>query len=317
VSFGAWRTLSERFGLKPDAFAGHSYGELVALAAAGRMSAHDLFALSRLRGQLMATQRSGDPGTMLAVFAAPSDIEAAIAREKLNVVVANRNAPKQTVLSGPTDHIERAAKLLSDAGLKATRLPVAAAFHSALVADAAVPFRAALDGLGLNGRNGPSGNTNGVHHKAPPVYANTTAAEYPDDAGAAKDLLANQLAQPVAFVEQVKAMADAGVRTFFEVGPGAVLTRLVELIVADVPGAAVDAFALDASGGKRSGVLDLGHALARLAAGGHPIALAEWEKGSRCRPPAVPNGKPGRYTLARDSRTAEGGRDVRFATHHT
>ncbi|QJW94010.1 type I polyketide synthase [Frigoriglobus tundricola] len=294
VSFGAWRALAERFGLKPDAFAGHSYGELVALAAAGRMSAHDLFTLSRVRGQLMATQRSGDPGTMLAVFATPSEIDAAMAREKLNVVVANRNAPKQTVLSGPTDHIERAGRLLSDAGLKATRLPVAAAFHSALVADAAVPFRAALDGLAFNSRNGTSGAAaNGVHPKTSPVYANTTAAEYPDDAGAAKDLLANQLAQPVAFVEQVKAMADAGVRTFLEVGPGAVLTRLVELIVADVPGAAVDAFALDASGGRRSGVLDLGHALARLAAGGHPIALTEWEKGSRCRPPAVPAGRPG------------------------
>ena len=278
VSFGAWRVLSERFGLKADAFAGHSYGELVALAAAGRLSERDLFTLSRVRGQLMAGQRTGDPGAMLAVFAAPPDIEAAIEREKLNVVVANRNAPKQTVLSGPTPHIERAARLLSDAGLKATRLPVAAAFHSALVADAAPPFRAALDAVSLN---------DGIA-----VYSNTTAAEYPADAGAAKDLLANQLANPVAFVEQIGAMAGAGVRTFVEVGPGAVLTRLVEAILTGAAGAPADCFALDASGGKRSGVLDLGHALARLAAGGHAVALAEWEKGSRCRPPALPKGKP-------------------------
>ena len=279
VSFGVWRVLSERFGLKADCFAGHSYGELVALTAAGRMSDRDLFTLSRVRGQLMADQRPGDPGAMLAVFAAPPDIEAAITREKLNVVVANRNAPKQTVLSGPTAHIERAARLLSDAGLKATRLPVAAAFHSALVADAAPPFRAALDGVSLNG---------GVS-----VYANTTAAEYPTDASAAKDLLANQLANPVAFVEQIGAMIAAGVRTFVEVGPGAVLTRLVEAIATDSPGVTAECFALDASGGKRSGVLDLGNALARLAAGGFAVALAEWEKGSRCRPPAAPTGKPG------------------------
>jgi acyl transferase domain-containing protein len=279
VSFGAWRVLAERFGVKADAFAGHSYGELVALAAAGRLAPRDLFTLSRVRGQLMAGARPGDPGGMLAAFAAPADIDAVIAREKLNVVVANRNAPKQTVLSGPTAHVERAARLLSDAGIKAARLPVAAAFHSALVADAAPPFRAALDGVSL--ADGPI-----------PVYANTTAAPYPTDQAAAKDLLGEQLAKPVAFVEQIRAMVAAGARTFVEVGPGAVLTRLVEAIVADTPGARADSFALDASGGKRSGVLDLGHTLARLAAAGHAVRLAEWERGSRCRPQPS-TGKPG------------------------
>src|SRR5439155_11908850 len=52
VSLGAWRVL-ESFGLRADAFAGHSYGELVALCAAGRLSEGDLFSLSRLRGRLM------------------------------------------------------------------------------------------------------------------------------------------------------------------------------------------------------------------------------------------------------------------------
>src|SRR5262249_39741376 len=105
ASYGAWRTMSERFGLKPDAFAGHSYGDLVALAAAGRFNEHDLYTLSRLRGQLMADRRTGDPGAMLAVLAPLADIEAVVAREKLNLVVANRNAPRQAVLSGATAEI--------------------------------------------------------------------------------------------------------------------------------------------------------------------------------------------------------------------
>ncbi|AMV28931.1 Malonyl CoA-acyl carrier protein transacylase [Gemmata sp. SH-PL17] len=280
VSFGAWRALADRFGVRADAFAGHSYGELVALAAAGRLGARDLFTLSGLRGQLMAGHRTGDPGSMLAVLTPLADVEAVLAREKLDVVVANRNAPKQNVLSGSTAHIERAAKLLSEAGLKATRLPVAAAFHSALVADAAGPFRAALDNVSLAAG-------------AVPVYANTTADVYPADERAAKDLLANQLARPVAFVEQIRAMTAAGVRTFVEIGPGSVLTRLVEAILADAPVAGATAFALDASGGKRPGALDLGNVLARLAAGGHAVALAAWERESRCRPPAPPTGKPG------------------------
>ncbi|MFM8273718.1 MAG: beta-ketoacyl synthase N-terminal-like domain-containing protein, partial [Gemmata sp.] len=280
VSLGSWHALSGRFGVTPAAFAGHSYGELVALAAAGRLTAGELFALSRVRGELMAANRAGDPGAMLAVLAALPEIEALIAREKLNVGVANKNAPKQNVLSGATAEIERAAKALSAAGLKAVPVPVAAAFHSPLVADAAGPFRAALDGASL----APG---------AVPVFANTTAAAYPDDASSAKDLLAHQLAKPVAFVEQVRALAASGVRTFLEVGPGGVLTRLVEAILADQAVAGADAFALDASGGKRPGALDLGGALARLAAAGYEVALAEWEKGSKCRPPAAPAGKPG------------------------
>ncbi|QDU22137.1 type I polyketide synthase [Urbifossiella limnaea] len=279
VSWGAWRVLSERFGLKPAAFAGHSYGELVALAAAGRLSAADLFTLSRLRGELMAKGRDGDAGAMLAVFAPAADIDAVIRRESLNVVVANRNAPAQTVLSGGTAEIERAAGAFAAARVKCARLPVAAAFHSAFVADAAGPLREALNAVELAAG-------------AAPVFANTTAAPYPADAAAAKDLLANQLANPVAFVDEVKALAAAGVRTFVEVGPGAVLTRLVEATLADAGVGDADVFAVDATGGKRPGVLDFGNTLARLAARGVAVRLTEWEAGSRCRPPA-PDSKPG------------------------
>ncbi len=144
---------------------------------------------------------------MLAVLAPLADIERVIADRTLDLVVANRNAPNQTVLSGATEEIERAAEAFSAAGMKSARLPVAAAFHSPFVADAAVPFRAALEGVEF----APA---------SVPVFANTTAAEYPADAAAARDLLANQLAQPVAFVEQMRAMAEGGVRTFVEVGPG-------------------------------------------------------------------------------------------------
>ncbi|HEX4609971.1 MAG TPA: acyltransferase domain-containing protein, partial [Urbifossiella sp.] len=265
---------------KAAAFAGHSYGELVALAAAGRLAPADLFTLSRIRGELMARGREGDPGAMLAAFAPAEDIEAVVRRENLDLVVANRNAPAQTVLSGATAEVNRAAKAFAAAGLKSARLPVAAAFHSPFVADAAAPLRAALEGVAF----APG---------AAPVFANTTAAPYPADPAAAKDLLAHQLANPVAFVDEVKALAAAGVRTFVEVGPGAVVTRLAEATLAAAGVADADVFALDASGGKRPGVLDFGNALARLAARGVAVRLAGWEEGSRCRPPAPADGKAG------------------------
>jgi acyl transferase domain-containing protein/acyl carrier protein len=280
VSYGAWRVLADRFGVAADAFAGHSYGELVALAAAGRLSAAELFTLSRLRGRLMGEQRTGDPGAMLAVRAPLADVERVIADRTLDLVVANRNAPNQTVLSGSTKEIERAAEAFAAAGAACARLPVAAAFHSRFVADAAGPFRSALEGVKFE----PAGV---------PVFANTTAAEYPDDPSAARGLLANQLALPVAFVDEVRAMADRGVRTFLEVGPGTVLTKLADAILADAGVTGCETIALDASGGNRPGVLDLGNALARLLARGNRVDAGAWEEGSRCRPAPSPAGKPG------------------------
>src|SRR5207237_9850402 len=125
-----------------------------------------------------------------------------------------------------------------------------------------------------------------------PVFANTTAAEYPADADAARDLLGKQLAQPVAFADEIRALAATGVRTFLEVGPGSTLSRLAEATLAGLAsgtrkgaeGAGAEFIAVDGSGGRRPGVLDLGNALARLAARGHPVRLAGWEEGSRCRP---------------------------------
>ena len=73
---------------------------------------------------------------------------------------------------------------------------------------------------------------------------------------AAKQLLANQLASPVRFVEQVEKLYAEGIDTFIEVGPGKILTGLVKSILADKP---VTALAIDASAGtdKNASVTDL------------------------------------------------------------
>ena len=184
------------------------------------------------------------------------------------------------MLSGSTCEIDRACEAFAAVGIKCARLPVAAAFHSRFVADASGPFRVVLESV----KFAPT---------AVPVFSNTTAAVYPDDPATARDLLANQLARPVAFVECIGAMVERGVRTFVEVGAGAVLTKLTEAILADGSVAGCEVFALDATGGKRSGVLDLACVLTRLLARGHRLDLTAWEAGSRCRPEPLPQGKPG------------------------
>jgi len=261
VSHGAWRVLAG-FGVKADAFAGHSYGELPALCAAGVFDAASLIPLSKLRGALMA-RGDGDRGGMLAVQASLADIEKAVKEEKLDLIVANKNAPLQSVLSGRTDEIKRAAEVFTKRGVKNTVLQVSAAFHSPLVAGAQKEFAAALAKVKFN--------------KAQvPVYANRTADVYPADGGKARETLASQLASPVEFTAMVEKMYAAGIRTFLEVGPGSRLTGLAGAILAGRPHAA---FAIDASAGKRSGIADLARALARLAALGHSLDLNAWENG--------------------------------------
>ena len=274
VSLGALRVL-EFFGIGAQAACGHSYGELSALCGAGRIAPATLHQLSNLRGRLMAPRSDGaDRGAMVAVLADEATLARFVDEAGGELVIANRNSPGQTVLAGSTPAIQAAAAELSQRAIRHRVLPVAAAFHSALVADARAPFAAALDAVSF-------------HDSALPVFANASGAAYPSGADEARALLASQIVRPVRFVEQIRAMHAAGVNTFVEVGPGHVLSDLVQSIL---PPGAAETIALDASGGARSGIFDLALALARLAALGHPVDLSRWENAPA--PAPARSGKP-------------------------
>jgi len=268
AAMSAWNLLA-RFGLKADALAGHSYGELVALHLAGRYDAKTLHELSGLRGRLMKGDGS-DKGSMLAVVASFADVEKAVKEEKLDLVIANRNAPSQNVLSGATSEIEKADKALTARGLKCVRLPVAAAFHSPLVAPALKPFGAALEKISFA-------------KPSLPVYANTTGEIYPEAAKDARAMLGSQLGKPVEFVKSIEAMLRDGITTFVECGAGNRLTGLV----GQISKVAV-ALSVDASNGKKNGIGDLSKLLAQLSALGYALDLSSWQGGEKglsdCRP---------------------------------
>jgi acyl transferase domain-containing protein len=265
VSAGALRVLSD-FGVRPDATAGHSYGELVALHAAGRLDAASLHRLSNTRGRLMADRR-GDAGGMLAVHTSVATVEHVLREQSIDLCIANRNAPNQTVLSGRTSEIQRAAAMFAERDIRSSQIAVAAAFHSPLMAHASERFATELEGVVLS-----PGEV--------PVFSNTTADAYPEDSEHAKELLAKQLAAPVTFSDEIDRLYRRGIRTFLEVGPGNKLTGLVGAILGGQEHAAI---ALDASSGKRSGVVDLARTLAALAALGHSVALDRWEPPGKTR----------------------------------
>ena len=259
VSLAMLRVL-QRFGVRPNCTAGHSFGELVALRAADRIDDDGLRRLSRLRGRLMA-EGTGDRGTMVAVQAPLTELDRMLADEGIDVVLANRNSPSQGALSGTRDAIDRAVRVCASRGWRTTPLQVGAAFHSKLMVDAGERFRRGLDDIALSGGSLP-------------VYANCTAEPYATDADTVRDTLAGQLVSPVNFVTEIENLHAAGVRTFLEVGPRQVLTGLVRATLGDRPH---DAMALDAGGGRGSGVTDLARVLARLSALGHPVDLSAWE----------------------------------------
>jgi malonyl CoA-acyl carrier protein transacylase len=242
-------------GVRADMLGGHSYGELVALCRAGAFGPRELIELSRLRAECILDAAGDDPGTMAAV-SAPADEVAKAIGDLEGVVIANYNAPKQTVISGPTADVDTAVTRLTDAKLSARRIPVACAFHSPVVAGARVALSQKLAALDVS---------------APslPVWSNSEAAPYASDPDAVRETLAGQVAMPVRFTEQVEAMYEAGARVFVEVGPGRVLSGLVGKILGDRPHRAI---ACDAVGDH--GVTRLLQALAELAVAGVTVETA-------------------------------------------
>jgi polyketide-type polyunsaturated fatty acid synthase PfaA len=245
-------------GLRPDGLAGHSFGEVTALHAAGALDRATFLCVARLRGELMARAagQGGSGGTMTAVSAPLDKVEAVLAASPTDVVVANHNDPKQVVVSGSTAGIEETERRFASAGIKVQRLPVAAAFHSPIVAGSVEPFGKALANLEF-------------HKPTVPVLAGATAEAYPDSPEGVRQLLASSIAKRVRFVEVVEGLYARGVRTYVEVGPGAVLTAMVGRICGDRTHRAI---ATDRSG--RHGATALWQALAQIAVAGHAMDFA-------------------------------------------
>ena len=256
--------ILQKFNVTPQATCGHSFGELTALCAAGWITETSLLELAVERGRCMASAGGNNGhknGAMLAVGAPLADLEDLVQESQLDVILANRNSPKQGVLSGSTNAIAKAADICRQKGYKSMTLPVSAAFHSRWVNQAQKPFARTIQ----------------AHRFTPnavSVFANTTGTPYPAEAEKARELLANHLVQPVAFADEIENMYAAGVRTFVEVGPKSVLTGLVKTILSE---RSHQAIAIDASSGRQCGISDFAKTLCHLAALGYPVDLSEWE----------------------------------------
>jgi acyl transferase domain-containing protein/NAD(P)H-dependent flavin oxidoreductase YrpB (nitropropane dioxygenase family) len=253
AGFALYRLLGA-FSVHADMVAGHSYGEYVALCAAGVFNEETLYALSEARGRCIAESSAGEPGSMAGV-AANHSRTAAILDGIDGVWIANINAPSQTVISGKCHAVDAAIKRFEQDGIASRRLPVACAFHSPLMSAARAQLAQIIQNVALT---------------APrmPTFSNVSAEPYANDAAGAAELLTEQLVRPVRFAEQIQAMFDAGARVFIEAGPGQVLSGLVDQILGAAPHIAIPMDVRD-----RSGLFQLQHALGQLAAQGVTVNL--------------------------------------------
>ena len=270
LGFGLARVLGD-FGVAPHALAGHSLGELTALAAAGRIMPKQIHKLVEIRGKAMskaadsANARNGKGG-MLAILAEESAWAGLLQAAPFagQVTVANRNAPNQTVVAGSAALLDQLAKKLGDLKIRFKMLPVDSAFHSPWVQEASRELASAL--ASVPWRTSPRA-----------VYQNTTAKPYPDDPATASGLLSNQLACQVDFVGMVRQMEADGCTTFLEVGPDSRLAGLIRQSLARPEDSEVFAISEVAETTPSKGILDLARTLARLWAGGHGVALEKWQ----------------------------------------
>ena len=203
-------------GIKPQAVAGFSLGEWSAVKFAGMLSFETAFELVRNRGAWMQECADKNPGGMAAVLRMEGEELLEILKSHPDVWPVNHNTKEQTVVAARQADLENFLSDMKERGKRCMKLNVAGAFHSPLMKEASQHLGEALKNLD-------------ILPPALPVYSNLTAAPYTQASAAAT--LASQCSENVRWVDSIRAMADSGIDSFLELGPGRVLCGLISKIL--------------------------------------------------------------------------------------
>jgi acyl transferase domain-containing protein len=204
----ALANLLSEWGIRPAAMIGHSIGEYVAACLANVFSLEDAVKLVVARGQVMSTAQAG---AMLSVNMAAAELAHFISEP---VAIAASNSSQLCVASGPHGHIEDLARVLSQKGVKHTRLHTSHAFHSSLMNPVVDEFRSQFAGIRLN----------------PPDkrYISNVSGTWIEAAQATSiDYWCRHLTGTVAFEQGLAELLNRRRYVFVEVGPGHSLCSFV------------------------------------------------------------------------------------------
>jgi acyl transferase domain-containing protein len=247
-----------RLGLRPDAVAGHSSGELLALAAADVLRADRELErhLGRLGSIFRGFESSGEiPQARLVAVATARDRALEICREQSasEVVIAMDNCPHQVVLAGPPNQVERVVERMRDLNILWEILPFERAYHTPSFGAVLGPVEEFFAQLNL---------------RPPrlPVYSCAARGRMPDDLASIRSLAIAQWTRTVAFRETIEAMHADGLRMFVDVGARGNLAGYVDDTLRGKP-----VCAMAANLPRRSGLLQLNHLVAAAFAQGAPV----------------------------------------------
>ena len=207
-------------GIRSYVSVGHSLGEYAALASSAVTSTYDTLRLVKKRGELMHRESVENPGTMAALIGMDiTQAEKIVDRcaDKGVIAIANHNTAEQIVITGENEPVAQAMVQAKEQGGRAVPLKVSGAWHCSLMKNAVNDFRQFMDGVPF----------------APPdsrILFNATA-ESESDPEKIKDIMAQQLVNPVRWYDINKKILDEGINTFVEVGPKNVLSGLLRKII--------------------------------------------------------------------------------------
>ena len=217
VDLAAAKALEEA-GVTPDYVAGFSLGEIAALAYAGVFTEEQGFDFVCKRAQAMQQAGEENPGAMAAVLKLSNQQVEELCAGFEKVWPVNYNCPGQLVCAGEKSQIEEFCGKVAEAGGKAVPLAVSGGFHSPFMESASQTLKGVLEPMELG-------------EAKVPVYANFTAQPYD---GTAKELVTQQVKNPVRWQETVENLCALGVDTFIECGPGKTLCGLIRKTVKGV-----------------------------------------------------------------------------------
>lgn len=218
VSIAAWRAIESEMGSIqiPNFTAGHSLGEYSSLATAGALSIKETIDLVSKRGELMEKACNDSPGGMSAIIGIDSSSVKEVC-EETGTYLSNINTSNQIIIAGKKENLVNAMDLASRLGAKkAIPLPVAGAFHSALMSSAQQELNSVIDDANFE-------------DAVVPIVANTSA-EAITDKGSLRDELKTQLQNCVLWSDSINYMIEEKVETFYEIGPGSVLSGMLKRI---------------------------------------------------------------------------------------
>ncbi len=217
VSIAGYELLKNELGLTPDFVAGHSLGEYAALYAAGVLNLDSAIKAINKRAELMSKFQTGSMTAILGLDESKVNEIVNSCKEIGQISVANYNTPEQIVITGESEAVLSANKKAEEAGAKRViPLAVSGAFHSALMKGASESFAEFIQNIEVN-------------DSTIPVITNVDAKET-INGSEFKQKMVDQIYSSVYWTQSVLYLAEQGVDTFVEIGPGKVLSGMIRKI---------------------------------------------------------------------------------------